>query len=130
MSAPKVEKEEVLTALKEFPPITGRLNARNIHAAHKHLIDVAERFPSDQAPEFGHRGLVEPAELYSLVAPNRPWISPTNPGPHRPLGLASAAERSDPCRRSNRRPTEGIRFVIKRTPRGHCMVECYHTPGI
>ena len=95
MSAPKVEKEEVLAALKEFPPIDGRLNARNIHEAHKHIINVAERFPSDQAPEFGHRGLVEPAELYALVAPNRPWVSPTNPGPHRPLGLTSAAQRSD-----------------------------------
>ena len=84
------EAREIIGALPSLAP---RPNASNIRALSEHLEQRLQTIPSQQSPEFGYLGLVQPALIYALRT-NEPWNNWPDPGPH-PAAANTTAEQNN-----------------------------------
>eukprot|EP00804_Cyclotella_cryptica_P006088 CCRYP_010701-RA/>CCRYP_010701-RA protein AED:0.44 eAED:0.36 QI:0/-1/0/1/-1/1/1/0/470 len=73
--------EEAKEIIGTLPSLTPRPNASNIRTLSEHLEQRLQTIPSQQSPDFGYLGLVQPAPIYALRT-NEPWTNWPDPGPH------------------------------------------------
>eukprot|EP00804_Cyclotella_cryptica_P010472 CCRYP_012303-RA/>CCRYP_012303-RA protein AED:0.45 eAED:0.14 QI:0/0/0/0.6/1/1/5/0/1176 len=73
--------EEAKEIIGTLPSLAPRPNASNIRSLSEHLEQRLQTIPSQQSPDFGYLGLVQPAAIYALRT-NEPWNNWPDPGPH------------------------------------------------
>jgi hypothetical protein len=73
--------EEATDIIGILPSLAPCPNASNIRALSEHLEQRLQTIPSQQSPDFGYLGLVQPAAIYALRT-NVPWTDWPDPGPH------------------------------------------------
>ena len=84
--------EEAKEIIGILPSLAPRPNASNIRALSEQLEQRLQTIPSQQSPDFGYLGLVQPAAIYALRIAEEPWTDWPNPGPHPPAANTTAQQ--------------------------------------